>query len=56
MGADLRLADVHANFPAALLGPEVGGIMRSMSFTVELPDSVPEALRLAPPDAEAEVL
>jgi predicted HTH domain antitoxin len=42
-------------FPAALLGPEVGGIMRSMSFTVELPDSVAEALRLAPPDAEAEV-
>ena len=29
--------------------------MRSMSFTVELPDSVAEALRLAPPDAEAEV-
>jgi len=27
----------------------------SMSFTVELPDSVAEALRLAPPDAEAEV-
>jgi len=26
-----------------------------MSFTVELPDSVAEALRLAPPDAEAEV-
>jgi len=26
--------------PAALLGPEAGGIMRSMSFTVELPDSV----------------
>jgi predicted HTH domain antitoxin len=29
--------------------------MRGMSFTVELPDSVAEALRLAPPDAEAEV-
>jgi hypothetical protein len=29
--------------------------MRSMSFTVELPDSVAEALRLAPADAEAEV-
>ena len=42
-------------FLAALLGPEVGGIMPSMSFTVELPDSVAEALRLAPPDAEAEV-
>jgi predicted HTH domain antitoxin len=40
---------------AALLGAEAGGIMRSMSFTVELPDSVAEALRLAPPDAEAEV-
>ena len=26
-----------------------------MRFTVELPDSVAEALRLAPPDAEAEV-
>ena len=33
----------------------MGGIIRSMSFTVELPDSVAEALRLAPPDAEAEV-
>jgi predicted HTH domain antitoxin len=29
--------------------------MRSRSFTVELPDSVAEALRLAPPDAEAQV-
>ena len=27
-----------------------------MSLTVELPDSVADALRLAPPDAEAEVL
>jgi hypothetical protein len=30
-------------------------IMRIMSFTVELPDSVAEALRLAPPDAGTEV-
>ena len=30
-------------------------IMRIMSFTVELPDSVAEALRLGPPDARTEV-
>jgi predicted HTH domain antitoxin len=30
-------------------------LYETMSFTVELPDSVAEALRLAPPDAEAEV-
>jgi hypothetical protein len=42
-------------FQATLLGPEAGDIVRSMSFTVELPDSAAEVLRLAPPDAEAEV-
>jgi predicted HTH domain antitoxin len=42
-------------FPVALLGPEVVVLCQSMRFTVELPDSVAEALRLAPPDAEAEV-
>jgi predicted HTH domain antitoxin len=53
--ADVRFGDIYADFKPALLRPEVGDIMRSMSFTVELPDSVAEALRLAPPDAEAEV-
>lgn len=33
----------------------MGDVMRSMSFTVELPDSVAEALRLAPSDAGTEV-
>jgi hypothetical protein len=39
----------------ALLRTVVGGTAARMRFTVELPYSVADALRLPPPDAEAEV-
>jgi predicted HTH domain antitoxin len=55
--ADARslTADVYADFQLRCSGLKWVVLWQSMSFIVELPDSVAEALRLAPPDAEAEV-
>ena len=51
---DLLLTYVYGDFQLRCSGQKWVVLLQSMSFTVELPDSVAEALRLAPPDAEAE--